>query len=294
MVFKLPVETGPVPCNESTMYPQRFRREHNLNFELFRPRAASATAPAKSLPGYKYSTAIHGDLVKLLSHPRMCKASDPRDHVYAFVGLVDPGYSIIPDYASGNTIQNVLSKTAQCIILHEENLDVLIHTDVTQSRLQSTLPSWVPDWTSDLRVTGFPGIGVPTADGVNSSRTKGAACRGAKLDATFADEGKILKTSGILVDTLAGKGPRSDNGYCFLTSKHHFRVFVNDAILGDQVWILCGATIPFFLRSVNDRFKFVSGALVFTTDDTVSSLVMDGELFSSPEGVAARRRIQIC
>jgi hypothetical protein len=38
------------------------------------------------------------ELRPLLTHARNCKSSDPRDRIYAFLGLANPEYNIIPSY----------------------------------------------------------------------------------------------------------------------------------------------------------------------------------------------------
>jgi hypothetical protein len=43
------------------------------------------------------------DIKALLEHSRNCKTSDPRDRIYAFIGLADPRYGIIPSYESMST-----------------------------------------------------------------------------------------------------------------------------------------------------------------------------------------------
>lgn len=87
------------------------------------------------------------DLKELLAHSRYCKASDDRDRVYAFLGLGDPGYGIIPDYRVENSTVQVLIDTTKKIILYEDSLDVLTHAVASQRDASRTLPSWVVDWT---------------------------------------------------------------------------------------------------------------------------------------------------
>jgi hypothetical protein len=53
------------------------------------------------------------------------EASDERDRIYAFLGLADPGYGVVPDYSTQNDSEQVLLETTQRIILFEDSLDVL-------------------------------------------------------------------------------------------------------------------------------------------------------------------------
>jgi hypothetical protein len=84
--------------------------------------------------------------INLMSH---CRASDPRDHVYAFLGLLDDKRSMSiplqPDY--NTTIVDVFTSTAKVIIESTGSLDLfclLPHYD------DSGLPSWVPNWSQEV------------------------------------------------------------------------------------------------------------------------------------------------
>ena len=67
------------------------------------------------------------DLKAHLRHSRRCQASDPRDRIYAFLGLADPGYIITADYTRAYKIEHALLRTAQRIIEHEGTLAILEH-----------------------------------------------------------------------------------------------------------------------------------------------------------------------
>jgi hypothetical protein len=53
------------------------------------------------------------DLRDLLAHSRHCKSSDARDRVFAFAGLGDPGYGIVPDYSAQNSKAQVFTDTTR-------------------------------------------------------------------------------------------------------------------------------------------------------------------------------------
>jgi hypothetical protein len=167
----------------------------------------------------------------------MCKASEPRDKVYAFFGLADPKYNIIPDYNS--TLEEVFTHTCQRIILHEQTLDILSHggeknrhqeklcLNVERSWLESwklylldqllnligvstgmeraltettsnKLPSWVPDWRLERRNSLLcPFEGNALMYPFNASSGSGA-------DVTFSCSG-VLRTKCLIIDDLAGK-----------------------------------------------------------------------------------------
>ncbi|KAI9708915.1 MAG: hypothetical protein M1820_003609 [Bogoriella megaspora] len=97
-------------------------------------------------------------LNRLLSTFSTFQMTDPRDRVYAVLGLSadfcsgkSPLSVLQPDYSL--SLQQVFTYTARAIIEHERNLDCLM--SVTQIGRQSQkgtgfseLPTWVPDWMS--------------------------------------------------------------------------------------------------------------------------------------------------
>jgi hypothetical protein len=74
-------------------------------------------------------------------------ASDPRDHVYGVLGLIDGGHGteIIPNYTK--SLENVLVLATSTLMKDEDGLDVLFETEVILPRLEH--PSWVPNWAFD-------------------------------------------------------------------------------------------------------------------------------------------------
>ncbi|KAF2499212.1 hypothetical protein BU16DRAFT_447650, partial [Lophium mytilinum] len=86
------------------------------------------------------------DLKDLLNHARSCSSSDPRDRIYAFLGLADPKYMIEPDYSPQTTFADVLADTTRKIIVYENRLDVLLYATLGHRPHHSQIPSWVVDW----------------------------------------------------------------------------------------------------------------------------------------------------
>ena len=88
-------------------------------------------------------------LIDVLPQLRVADASDPRDKVYAGLGLVaswqdrEPLY---PDYSLGVT--NVYTRATFEILHRDRALDVLNFCQAGSIRFQ--LPSWVPDWSCGL------------------------------------------------------------------------------------------------------------------------------------------------
>lgn len=88
------------------------------------------------------------DLLQLLLRQRRCLATDARDKVYAFAGLID--YSIQeelkvePDY--GLELEHVYTELAVKVLKHSRSLEILSVPVLPPFWRRADLPSWVPDW----------------------------------------------------------------------------------------------------------------------------------------------------
>lgn len=84
-----------------------------------------------------FRTTLFKHPVALLNFTRSCRCKDDRDRVYSLLGLMDPCYTIQPDYS-----QNVIDVCKE-FMLHtckaDTRLDILALCDITAS------PSWVPN-----------------------------------------------------------------------------------------------------------------------------------------------------
>ncbi|KAF1838217.1 hypothetical protein BDW02DRAFT_565254 [Decorospora gaudefroyi] len=88
-------------------------------------------------------------LLSRISH--ISETSDPRDAVYAFLGLqLEPSITIEPSYTSSR--EDVLIDTAISIIRGSGSLDTLAYCDRLRNPEPTghLLPSWVPDWKAPL------------------------------------------------------------------------------------------------------------------------------------------------
>jgi hypothetical protein len=88
------------------------------------------------------------DLLFALTTTRTCLATDPRDKVFAVLGLLDVPAGFEADY--NLTHKEVLTLTAADLITSLNSLAVLCYAEETPSR--SSIPSWVPSWSSDSGV----------------------------------------------------------------------------------------------------------------------------------------------
>ena len=87
-----------------------------------------------------------GSLLQLLARTEACQASDPRDKVYALLGLVDDHVHdnvLLPKADYTKPLARVFCDTARYIISLTESLEVLCYT-VNPTSPEKTFPSWMP------------------------------------------------------------------------------------------------------------------------------------------------------
>ena len=81
-------------------------------------------------------------LLAFLKDTRHCKSSDPRDMVYALLGMSLEKDDFLPNYDLST--RDVFISLTKFFIKRDKKLDVLCH--VQGARSPYNLPSWVPDW----------------------------------------------------------------------------------------------------------------------------------------------------
>ncbi|KAF2755384.1 hypothetical protein EJ05DRAFT_478399 [Pseudovirgaria hyperparasitica] len=91
------------------------------------------------------------DIVSLLVGSMLFLTSDPRDQMFAFIGLADSRYNFAPDYAA--SLPECILQVSKEVwrIGHERDLLGLATETMLRSQFRDDLPSWAPDWT----VRGF-------------------------------------------------------------------------------------------------------------------------------------------
>jgi hypothetical protein len=97
----------------------------------------------------------HDDILTVLHKSRNCSSTDPRDKVFAVLGLADKHYqeALPVDYSL--TAEEVFMKLSVYLIENERSLAVLKHvTGQIEIPEGHTLPNWVPRW--DVKVEYDP------------------------------------------------------------------------------------------------------------------------------------------
>ncbi|KAH6716564.1 heterokaryon incompatibility protein-domain-containing protein [Leptodontidium sp. MPI-SDFR-AT-0119] len=127
---------------------------------------------------------------QLLKQTKFCKCADPRDKVYALLGMLGEKdqLGIEPDYTK--SVDEVYKDTALRLIYNTGSLDVLRHIELNDS---NKLPSWVPDWKTPRGATSF---GVCNASGASAVNLE-----------YIAGPGDLLKVTGRFVSRIAQVEP---------------------------------------------------------------------------------------
>lgn len=208
-----------------------------------------------------------GDIKVWLEHSKCCETSDPRDKVFAFLGLASPGYRIEADYSGLKSMVELSIEITRKILEFEKNLHFLYY--IEKGRIvsdDSLLPSWVPEWTSTGVDRQF----------INFSRAMPASVQ---LHPALASQftpvilpGDILRLVGIKIDCLGGmekpwtpgkkKGTKTSKGLYILW-------WPDDKIQpSDCLWYLpaAGYRNLLVLRRKSDNWLFLSVACLHTTE----------------------------
>ncbi|KAH8668562.1 heterokaryon incompatibility protein-domain-containing protein [Xylariales sp. PMI_506] len=171
------------------------------------------------------------DLLQLLVGSRICKASDPRDKVYALLPMLDQ----VPDQIEvdySKSVVQVYTDTARFLVTSVGNLDILAcaqqdrnrkSSDLQPSEL-SELPSWVPDWSQIIRTNWMIGYG----DLYHPLSADGRAT-GSDSNVAEVRQSRLLVVRGVEVDTIISM----TNEDTIISSKSTENVFAVNEFLGE-------------------------------------------------------------
>lgn len=133
--------------------------------------------------------------------------SDPRDHVYAFLGFQkDPNVSIVPDYSL--SVAEAFTRAASALIQGTNSLELLrflpnnSYGSHISAETRTELPSWVPDWSG--RTLGYRILRDSSAELYGHTSTFDAA-KGVPHRPNHAAlvGGSKLVASGCIIDGIA-------------------------------------------------------------------------------------------
>lgn len=137
----------------------------------------------------KLATSVWRKLSLLLKATLVCECGDPRDKVFALLGLTEETGQgkLIPDYSK--SVSQVYAETIRYLIHTERKLNEL---SFSQPSRQHELPTWVPDWS----FRGYPAISslylkdLYHASGASSPITR------------FSDNLSTLTARGAIIDHI--------------------------------------------------------------------------------------------
>ncbi|KAF5573203.1 het-6OR heterokaryon incompatibility (het-6OR allele) [Fusarium pseudocircinatum] len=93
-------------------------------------------------------------LYELVSSTQGCHATDPRDKIFALLGLAgDRTYGIIPDYHKPES--TVFAEFTLNVISETMSLDILNHTDIEDPNNKEQRPLWAPRWHTQKTLAYF-------------------------------------------------------------------------------------------------------------------------------------------
>jgi hypothetical protein len=103
------------------------------------------------------SQLVERDLMLLMECLRQTKCEDPRDKLYAALGMSANGLGIQVSYALST--EDIYTDLACLSISRSQNLNILSYCSSNPGLVN--LPSWVPDWTVSINRTS---LGIPQRD----------------------------------------------------------------------------------------------------------------------------------
>jgi hypothetical protein len=132
------------------------------------------------------------DLLTLLQKFRHYEASDPRDKVYALLGLstalIKPDYSI--------SVRDAFKTVARYIVQGTNSLDILAYA--CPSHIEGAVPSWVPDWNKPM-----PDAHVPLRTSPLGTLEKLFSAGGQSNPVvSFSNNCDVIIVRGIFIDEL--------------------------------------------------------------------------------------------
>lgn len=239
-------------------------------------------------------------LISLLDQYRRKDSTDPRDKVFALLGIAGSkdilSLSCKVDY--NMTVVEVYTNLASSYIQRDDNLDILSYTQCGPSI--PGLPSWVPDWSSreDMPIN----FRVPNCSGIRFDHHAGgdSGCGTSKelweeakkhtpkktiqgsLTVSTAEGSQLQRVNLIPIDDretgeiealLSSSLQYTKRRRFAMTSRGYYGLVPAKATPGDQIAILKGANYPFVLRAQGQSWKLVGECYVHG--------VMNGEAFDA-------------
>jgi hypothetical protein len=225
------------------------------------------------------------DLRSILERATYFSSTDPRDLVYAFVGLAKPSETICLDYSKENNICHILTAAAERLLASEHKLTILDDALIRgRSRECMRLPSWVPDYTSPITTKSEIIKELITGPGreFQASEDSQAQAIVSKFQRNLAHA--KVNTRGLRIDSLASVISDEYGWSCtFMTLSGLKVITTSHARVGDILWVLFGGKTVYLLRQQDEDYCLISAASLYEKVDNanwVPSNIMYGKLMN--------------
>ena len=157
-------------------------------------------------------------LLEALFETRNSLATDPRDKIYALLGLASDGVRIIPAPNYVQRWNDVYTKAAENIVVGQGKIGAILLARRNDARKRfktdGLLPSWVPNWATLSDCVSAPWIAkcIEHSTNANEVRTTliGRAKAASDIPITTIDDSRSLRLPGMVHETI--------NAVCATTS----------------------------------------------------------------------------
>ncbi|CAK4033929.1 Hypothetical predicted protein [Lecanosticta acicola] len=145
--FKIDKSLREIDASDSQGYQQVPLLESNEATDFFR-----ATSAAAEVVEFFKVTRAAGELVYILTRSRHYKSTDPRDQIFALLGIAGDSerFLVAPDYSK--SCAQIYTESTRALLKHGY-MDVLCHCSNSNENVIQ-VPTWVPDWSRP--VTRWP------------------------------------------------------------------------------------------------------------------------------------------
>ncbi|KAF2819629.1 hypothetical protein CC86DRAFT_460395 [Ophiobolus disseminans] len=216
------------------------------------------------------------DLFSSLEEAHFCKASDPRDLIYAFLGLSQDHYGIVPQYAPEIILSDIIVRLFRNVILQKGSLNILRKTyQVIRSVEEVNTPSWVPNWFYGRSV----GRSVHSSFHACGERPNVPFVAHTFREDDQSRQDRIIQARGKLLEVLESKivQPEDISHQTQFCTDGRARVSTEGPVVrGDEIWLLHGTEHVFIFRRVGICHQVVGEMLEHNDgDDTVMMWIED-------------------
>ncbi|EWG48728.1 hypothetical protein FVEG_16315 [Fusarium verticillioides 7600] len=186
---------------EATAFSTTYRYLFSFRVDAFRMsmvESLKAYTSQKKDTGSSQRPSLGGCLAILLDITRDYDATDPRDKVYAVIGLLEKiGFQSPLTVSYRISVEDLYTHVAKIIQRDSKTMDVMSYVDVeplTRQGTPSSLPSWVPNWTAPSSYMSICGESRDTKPRFSFTGDSKALCRSPSNENTIFLKGFIFDT----------------------------------------------------------------------------------------------------